>query len=200
VQYTKNDWRNRNIIKTPNGTKWLTIPLRPSLGTAIDEVVIGDDSWVERHIRSLELSYRRAAAYAQVSAWLFENLRLAAKIRALSACNEHLLRVFCERLHIRTAFYRSTEVLSRNTLVSLGKTERLIRLCREVGADCYLSGPAAKAYIDLTAFEQNKIGLRWMSYEGYRDYPQCWGPFAPRVSIVDLLLNCGDEAAQYLEH
>ena len=27
MQYTKRDWRNRNIIKTAAGLKWLTIPV-----------------------------------------------------------------------------------------------------------------------------------------------------------------------------
>ena len=27
MQYTRRDWRNRNKIKTPDGLKWLTIPV-----------------------------------------------------------------------------------------------------------------------------------------------------------------------------
>jgi hypothetical protein len=75
----------------------------------------------------------------------------------------------------------------------------LVALCRAVGADRYLSGPAAKNYLDEAAFAREGVTVAWMSYDGYPEYPQCWGPFEPRLSIVDLLLNTGSRAVRYLK-
>ena len=58
---------------------------------------------------------------------------------------------------------------------------RLVDLCREAGATHYLSGPAAKSYLDVELFRANSYRVEWMSYEGYPPYPQLHGAFDPRV-------------------
>ena len=74
----------------------------------------------------------------------------------------------------------------------------LHNLCKKSNATCYLSGPSAKNYIDTTAFEDNKIDLQYMSYDGYKEYPQLYQTFEHQVSIIDLLLNVGQNVQQYL--
>ena len=80
-----------------------------------------------------------------------------------------------------------------------GKTERLLAICQQAGATAYLSGPAAKAYIDDRLFEQADIQLGYMDYSGYPEYPQQYPPFTHEVSVLDLLFNTGSDAPKYMK-
>jgi hypothetical protein len=84
-------------------------------------------------------------------------------------------------------------------MARMDPSARLVALCRAANAGRYLSGPAARSYLDESLFAAAGIDVAWMDYEGYPDYPQLWGAFEPRVSVVDLLLNVGDRAPDYLE-
>ena len=81
-----------------------------------------------------------------------------------------------------------------------GKTERLLGLCIAAGATTYLSGPAARDYLDTAAFANAGIGVEWMNYDGYPEYPQLFPPFEHAVSVLDLLFNTGPDAPRYLKH
>jgi hypothetical protein len=200
VQYTRRDWRNRNLIKTSQGPRWITVPVevKGKYFQAIDETYIADRDWAESHIRAIEGSYRRAAAFKEVSPWLFASLREVAQEARLSVVNGMLLAVIAEWLEIRTPIRPCTDLLDRDTLVAMQPSARLLALCQAAKADRYLSGPSARSYLDEPLFAAAGIEVAWMDYEGYPDYPQQWGPFAPAVSIIDLLLNTGQAAINFL--
>lgn len=200
VQYTRRDWRNRNRIKTPNGPLWLTIPVevKGRYNQAIDETLISDADWAATHIRSIALAYRRAVHFGTVSPWLFSLLEEAAKETHLTKVNERLIRAICERLNITVPIRRCSDVLDREALRIMDPTERLLKLCLACDATHYLSGPAAKSYLDVDLFAQHGIEVEWMEYSGYKEYPQLWGEFDPSLSIIDVLLNTGPEAGFYL--
>jgi len=200
VQYTRRDWRNRNIIKTPAGPKWLTIAveIKGRYLQSVDETRIADPGWAGAHIRSIELNYKRAAAYHHIAPWLFAGIEAVADLPLLSEVNESLLRAICRRLGLERPFRRCTELLPRDAMGEMEPTERLVRLCLAAGATRYLSGPAAKAYLDPARFAAHGIELAWMEYGPYPPYPQLWGEFDHRVSVIDLLMNTGDDAITYL--
>ena len=79
------------------------------------------------------------------------------------------------------------------------RNERLISMCQQAGATTYVSGPTARAYLDVEAFERSGVRVEWFDYDGYQPYPQLWGPFVHQVTVLDLLFNCGDEARSYLK-
>lgn len=201
VQYTKQDWRNRNRIKTPNGVAWLTIPVRSanrvSARLRIDEVLIADPRWCDVHLNALWQSYRKAPFFDEVAAWLFPLFEEVAHELLLTAVNEHLLRGIACRLGIRTRFRRVAEL--HDGVDGMGRSERIIALCKAAGATRYLTGPAAATYLDVGAFRANGICVEWMDYTGYPEYPQLWGAYQPNLSIVDLLFNTGSCAAAYLD-
>jgi hypothetical protein len=199
VQFTRRDWRNRNIIKTRNGPLWLTVPVEhgPQATTAIDEVTVAEPRWAARHIETLRHNYRQAPAFAEVSPWLFDLLQSVSQATLLSSVNAQLLRAIASRLGITTEIVSCTEILPRGALLPLDRDARLLALCEAARATRYLSGPAAKAYLDVDGFEARGIEVAFMSYDGYPEYPQLWGGFAPKVSIVDLLLNTGAAAAAF---
>jgi hypothetical protein len=200
VQYTRRDWRNRNRIKTPSGSVWLTIPVEAKgrFEQTIDEARISDRTWASSHIRSIELAYRRARHFDAESPFLFAALREVASEPLLSNVNRQLLCAISRRLGITVPFRESTEVLERSALRALDPTGRLLALAKACGANRYLSGAAAKAYLNVDAFAFENIEVTWMDYEGYPSYTQLWGPFDPSVSVVDLLLNTGTDAPRFL--
>lgn len=193
LQYTKNDWRNRNKIKTAAGTDWLTIPVGTSEHRLICEVEIKDASWQKKHWNLLRTHYARAPyfeTYRELLLEIYERTRWD----SLSALNQQLIkRISREHLGITTAFRDSRELQPEGT-----KQERLLDLLRKAGADYYLSGPAAKDYIEPAKFAAAGIELAWKSYTGYPEYPQLFPPFEHAVSILDLLLNTGPEAPRYI--
>lgn len=200
VQYTQRDWRNRNLIKTPGGTQWLTVPVQVKgrFEQSIDETRASGHAWAPEHIRSIEVNYRKAAAFAEISPWLFDELRSVAAIPLLSEINERLFRIVAKKLAITTPIRQCASLLDRSEMKAMNPTQRLIALCRAAGANRYLSGPAARGYLNVDAFVANDIDVEWMDYSGYPEYPQLWGTFEPRVSVIDLLLNTGLDAAGYL--
>jgi len=194
AQYVKHHWHNRNRIKTAKGVEWLTIPVisKGRYEQRIDEVEI-EKPWAEKHWRAFELAYRRAPyfeTYAQKVRGWYEQ---ADKQRRLSEVNIIFLQEIAHLLGLKTRIVRDTVYPSFGT-----KTARLLAIIRGAGADRYLSGPTAKAYFDEPMFATAGITVEWMSYEGYREYPQLHGGFEHAVSVLDLLFNAGLDAPRYL--
>lgn len=198
VQYTRQNWRNRNRVKTSQGMQWLTIPVRINglYHQAIDETRVSNSHWVEKHIRTITASYGRAFAFTEEAPWLFARMREAAHCDYLSPINVHLLRALCDRLGIATPMINCDTLLRREDLVEMDANSRLLALLQATGASSYLSGPAARAYLDKEALERAGIELEWADYTDFPAYPQLWGDFTNEASVVDLLLNVGATSAQ----
>lgn len=197
VQYTKNDWRNRNQIKTPQGRQWITIPVLMSgkFGQRIDETHIANAQWASKHFKGLEQSYGRCdyfSLYHDELAALYD----AAKTEPLlSRINHRFITAICQWLGITTTITWSTDyALSEG----LDKNDRLIALLQQTGATSYLSGPSGQNYIDETSFSKAGIALRYAAYR-YPTYPQPYPPFEHGVTVLDLLFNTGQDAPKYLE-
>ena len=200
VQYTRRDWRNRNTIKTPAGPQWITVPVevKGRYRTAIDEMRVADPGFADKHVRAIELNYRKAKAFEQVAPWLFGLLREASRSPLLSTVNEQLLVAIARHLEIMTPIRRCTDLVKREAMNGMDPSERLLALCKAAGATNYLSGPSARGYLDEWRFREAGVRVSWMDYSSYPEYPQLWGPFAPAVSIVDLVLNTGAAAPLYV--
>jgi hypothetical protein len=194
VQFTKNDWRNRNKIKTPKGAEWLSIPVGPGIDRRIRDVELPNNPWQQRHWRAFEANYRRAAHYGEIAPILAPHY-LEPTCRTLSAFNRSLIETVCKYLGIGTKLSNSSDYV-----LSEGKSERVADLCLQAGASEYISGPAAQDYIDERVFADRGVTLSWFDYSGYPEYPQLWGAFSHHVSILDLMFNCGKDAPRYMKH
>lgn len=196
MQYTRRDWRNRNQIKTPQGVQWLTVPVRVKgrYDQKINETEIDGSNWAQAHWKSLAQNYRRAPHFSEVAKWL-EPLYTERSYSYLSDLNHRLTVAICEYLGITTQISSSSDY----ELVE-GKTERLAALCAQAGGTKYISGPAAKDYVDEQVFHDAGVQLAWFDYSGYPEYPQLWGEFTHGVTVLDLLFNCGKAAPQYLRY
>lgn len=196
MQYTRRDWRNRNKIKTPQGTQWLTVPVlvKGKYHQKICDTHIDGTDWAGLHWRALEQNYRRAPCFQEVASWLQPLYERAAGAKTISDLNLLFMRACCEFLGISTSISKSSDYSLKE-----GKVERLADLCRQCNATTYLSGPSAKDYIDEEVFHAEGIEVAWFDYSGYPEYPQPWGEFVHQVSILDVLFNCGQDAPQYVK-
>ncbi len=193
TQFTKNDWRNRNRIKTREGIQWLTVPVGIDIKRKIYEVEITDTRWQPRHWETLHHNYRKSSFYKEISS-IIAPMYLEMNHTKLSALNLEMIKKICEFLEIETKITDSRDYKTED-----GKTNRLVDLCKQSSADIYLSGPSAKNYIDEEKFRKNDISIHWMDYSEYSNYQQLWGNFEPQVSILDLLFNTGKSARNYMK-
>lgn len=194
VQFTKNDWRNRNKIKTPHGLEWLSVPVGQNIDRKINEVLITDALWQKKHWKTLVSNYRRANCFDEM-AEIFESLYLKRTYKNLSELNRAFIETVCTYLNITTKISDSCDFKQ-----TAGKVERLVDICGQVGANIYVSGPAAMSYLDESVFHSSGINVAWFDYSGYLEYPQLWGGFEHGVSILDLLFNCGKSSGQYMKY
>ena len=187
VQFSKGHWHNRNRIKTPRGPTWITIPVVTAgrFGQRIQDVVIAKP-WAEQHWQALERSYRSAPFFPILSSIVRQWYESASLENRLTAINEIFLRGIADLLKIHTKITRD------ETYHPEGKgDDRVLDICLKAGATNYLSGPSARAYLDVEKFERAGIVVEWMTYSDYPEYRQLWGSFEHRVSILDLLFNVG---------
>lgn len=196
MQYTRRDWRNRNQIKTPQGVQWLTVPVqvKGKYDQTIRETELDGIDWAKSHWKTLAQNYRRAPHFEEV-ATIFEPIYLQCRHTHLSPLNRELIEAVCSYLGINTRIGNSWDY----QLID-GKSDRLADLCAQAGGTEYISGPAARDYIEKSVFDERGIGLSWFGYEGYPEYPQLWGAYTHGVTVLDLLFNCGKDAPHYMKY
>ena len=196
MQYTRRDWRNRNIIKTPNGPLWLSIPVdtKGKFYQKINETLVSDHSWARKHWDTIRMTYAKAPYFKEYKS-MFEDLySQAEKEDYLSNINVMFLTAICNTLGIKTKLTLDTEYDAVGK-----KTERLVSIVKAAGGSYYLSGPAAKDYIVDELFDEAGIELDYMDYSGYPEYDQLYGDFTGTVSILDLLFMTGKDAPSYMK-
>ena len=191
VQYTKNDWRNRNRIKGPNGPQWLTVPVHYQMGDRIKDVAVPQDKrWVKSHLKSLQFAYSKAKFFDEY----FRQIKdlIESSYERLIDLDMALIEYLNNVLGIKTQILYSSQLNTQGH-----KSERLVDICLECGATQYLTGDAAKDYLNLKLFKDNGIDVNFHNYK-HPVYPQLFGEFIPFLSVVDLLFNCGSESLCYL--
>jgi WbqC-like protein family len=195
-QFTKRDWRNRNLIKTPTGTRWLSIPVQVKgrYLQRIDETFVDGSGWRKRHWETIRHQYMTARYFGQFAEQVQElYLGDTGELR-LSAINRAFIELICEFLGVTTTLSWSTDYEPVGE-----RTERLVSLCVQSGATTYLSGPSARAYLEEDRFRAEGIEILYMSYDGYPEYEQPYPPFDHAVSILDLLFCTGSKAPSYMK-
>lgn len=197
VQYDKNGWRNRNRIKTRNGPLWLTIPVlhRGSVSehTPINEMRIDwSKDWARKHWLSIQQAYSKAPYFEKYAVLLEDFYQRKAEYLADFTIDTTIALT-------RMLGNENTQFVRSSTLNASGaKTDRLVDLLGKVGATHYISGPAARDYLEEEKLTQAGISLEYMVYQ-YPQYEQLYPPFEAQVSIIDLLFMTGPQAGGYIE-
>lgn len=194
VQYQRRGVQNRNKIKTKDGWQWLTVPVCHQEEERINNIEIDPKMpWQRKHWKAIEFSYSPAPFFDEYAADL-KRLLLDQTYRLLCDLNMTLLQWMMERLDIEVPILYSSQLE-----VDGNKSDLLISICQAVGADCYLSGPGGRRYMDLDAFKAAGIAVQWQEFTS-PVYPQVFpqAGFVPDLSALDVLFNCGPQTADWL--
>ncbi len=193
VQYQPRDWNNRNKVKAGADAVWLTVPVL-SAGhreKSFRDIEINNDvPWQRKHWRTLRLHYQRAPHFDRYAPFL-EDVYTRPWHR-LAELNEHMLRWFLEVLGIRTEFLRASDLNFEGK-----KSDLVLDMCRQLGADTYIFGALGRDYAEVERFEATGIKTIFQDYH-HPVYPQQSGGFIPHLSIVDLLFNCGSQSLEVI--
>jgi len=188
VQYKKNEWQNRNRIKTATGWQWLTVPVAFSFPETINQVtIINSQKWQRAQQQSMVTNYRRAPYFDQVMAWLAP--LFSQQWQTLAELNIFLVKALANFLGITTPIHVASELgpFPENP------DQRLIGMVRHFGGNRYLAGAGGHGYMNLDTWSEAGIEVEFQDYR-HPTYPQLFGPFEPNLSVLDLIFNCGPDS------
>lgn len=189
VQFKKNEWQNRNKIKTAQGPVWWGVPVRHHHGQLITEIEVNNAApWQKKLRGTLEQSYRKAPAFGRAADFLEE--LFTREWKGLVDVNLFTIRWLAGSLGVSTEVRRSSEIP-----VDGASTERLVNLCKSLGADVYLAGAGGRDYMDVALFEAAGIECRFQDYV-HPTYEQLHGGFVSHLSALDLVLMRGEASRE----
>ena len=192
VQFKKNEWQNRNRIKTAAGPQWLTVPVTYKFPQRINEVVINNrDRWQHKQRQAIISNYRKASYWDDFAPILEEIFTPVWE--SLAPLNIFVVKRLAEILGIATPLYVASELPA----FPENPDERLIAITKHFGADTYLAGSGGRDYMDLDQYEQSGIKVLFQEYH-HPVYEQLFGEFAPFMSVLDLLFNHGQDSLRIL--
>lgn len=195
VQFTKNDWRNRNRIKTNNGVQWLTVPVQHKHGQIIKDVIVDSQTgWRKKHTQSITSFYGKSKHFREYSDGLFSILAKDSKY--LADIDVEIIMWLKESLGIPSEVVKSSDL----HLSSDDKQYRLVEICRIFHASRFYEGGSGKAYIDPEFFKDHGITVEFQGYK-HPYYNQMWMRefgFVSYLSTIDLLFNHGPDTLDIL--
>lgn len=197
LQYEAQNFQNRNRIKVNLGAHWLTVPLRR--GAQTDRIVDrridhtgwgGRHHWQARTWATLVTHYGRAPHFDRYAPALEE---------VFARRWDWLVELDLQMLELARRWLGLTVPVVRASSLGLvgAKTERILALCRAVGASAYLSGRGGSTgYLDTAALARAGISTLWQPFT-HPIYPQRYPAlgFVSHLGFLDLLFNCGPAAA-----
>lgn len=198
VQFKKNEFQNRNKIRVGDEARWITVPVSFKFGDALNDIMIAEDSkWHRKMCSTIEHNYGKAPLFDAYGPELIQ--LLGRPWTKLAELNRATVEWLMECFGIQTKVLVCSEMPDFNS-EPMGQgdggsaTQRLIDICRHVGADMYLSGAGGRDYLDSTKFEDSAIKLEFQNFL-HPVYPQCYShtgcDFISHLSAIDGLFNCG---------
>ncbi len=194
VQFSKGSFTSRVQIKTPDGFKWLIIPLKDvKVGKNINEYETDNkNNWRNQHIEFLKQIYKKAPFFNEMFQIVNEVYALKTdNLSEILICGLDKVSKYLEFSPDKT-YHKSSELMIKGV-----SSERVFDIVRYFEGTNYITGHGAKNYLDHQLFDNNNIEVSYMDYQK-NPYPQLYGEFNPYVSILDLIANVGKEATQYI--
>lgn len=191
VQYKKNEWQNRNRIRTSQGWQWVTVPVLYKYPEKINAVKINNTvDWRRKHVNALVSNYSRAPFFKEYFGFFEEIFSLPWEY--LAEINIHIIRYLNKILEINKEILLASQLSLREE-----PNERLIDICEHVHADAYLSGRDGAKYMDPEKFAQAKIQILFQDFH-HPVYSQLYTIFEPYMSVIDLLFNQGPRSLEII--
>lgn len=190
VQYERRGWINRNFIKTAQGPLMLSVPVasKGHFDTLIKDVEIMPGNWARKHMRSIELAYKKAPFFEQHFAGVGAILDLYAEGGLLAEMNMDLMRYFQRALGIQVPIVHASDYGLQGE-----KSALVLNMCLKLKATEYIFGGEGINYAEQDVFTRASVKPIFQNYR-HPTYPQLHGAFEPRMSVIDLLMNCGPQS------
>jgi len=192
VQYQRKDFNNRNKIKTASGPIWLSVPVKSSgrLNSLISDIEIINDGWHIKHLKSIELNYKKTPYFDRY----YQDLQkiLSAQYQYLVDLNFDILVYVLNVLGIEVKIVKASDYSFEGL-----KSDLVLDMCVKLDAEIYIFGEQGKNYADIDSFSNRDISLYFQSYN-HPVYKQANRDFLPYMSIFDLLFNEGDRSLDIL--
>ena len=193
VQYQRRDFNNRNKILTSSGPIWLTVPVKSSnrFGSIISQTEIIDNGWNRKHLKSLELAYKKAPYFELY----FEGLKkiLQESYRYLADLNHDILLYALKSLDIFVSVSKASEHDFQGE-----KSALVLDMCKQLKSDIYIFGEQGKNYADEDSFKSHGVTPYFQSYRHPVYNQQSRKEFEPNMTVFDLLFNEGPNSKQIL--
>ena len=193
VQYLPRDWNNRNRIKTAEGPLWLTVPVLTKGHREIPLRAIeinNREPWRRKHLRTITLAYKKAPFFERYAPFLEETYNR--EWQYLAELNDAMLQWFLQQLDIETHFLDASKIDIEGS-----KSDLVLDMCRKLGAQMYIFGALGRDYANISTFQSAGVSVVFQDYK-HPEYPQMHGDFQSHLSILDLLMNCGDRSRDIL--
>lgn len=191
VLHSRKSYFNRNLIKSPEGTRMLVVPLIRKKALIKDAFIFNDAKWNQKHWRTLHTCYAKAPYWKEYECLITSIYSNPGD--KLIDLNLRLINVIRDLLEIKTPMVFSSDYPE----IPGNKGDKIINICKYFGAKIYLSGTGAHTYNDEEEFKRNNLHLVYQVFE-HPVYPQQWDNFIPAMSAIDLLFNCGPKSKNYL--
>jgi hypothetical protein len=184
VDYSKNDFINRNKIRTQNGVQWLTVPVLSKGTPKIKDIQINNaTNWRKKHLKSIEQNYSKAPYYERYEKWLKDLYDIDWEL--LSDLNWHILKAVLAELKIDTKVVRMSDYQFQGS-----KSELILDMCVQLNCDHFIFGVNGKDYVQPVLFNDAGVSISFQDYQ-HPTYNQVYPGFEPYCCILDLLLNNG---------
>jgi len=188
VQFKKNEWQNRNRIKTAQGWQWLTVPVLYKYPQLINEVMINNKvNWQHKQRQAILSNYRKAPHYERLGGF-FEDI-FSTSWQFVSQLNVAVVKRLTAILGMDTPLYVASELGE----FPQDPDERLIGITKHFRADTYLAGAGGRGYMDLDKYTQSGTEVIFQDFK-HPVYSQLFGEFEPFMSVIDLIFNHGDKS------
>jgi hypothetical protein len=186
VSFIKQGWINRNRILGNERPLMFSIPLSGAGShVAIRNVRISQPSycmWRAKFIKTLEQTYRKAPWY-HFAMPLVEDV-LTGEPELVSVLATKSIKSVCNYLGISTDVVETSAHYGNNNLKA---EERVIDICHQEGADCYVNPIGGTELYSKDSFRKSGITLRFLKSKEIT-YQQKGSIFVSWLSIIDVLM------------
>jgi hypothetical protein len=192
VQFEKDSFINRNRLRSPEGWRWLTVPVlaKGHMTADMRSLRIAPRPWARKHRTAFQMFYGRTSFFAEHAPFLDDLYRQDWEL-IVDLCEDVLLYLF-------RVFDIGARLVRASTLGLSGtKSDLVLDLCRATGAHMFVFGALGRRYAQLDAFAAAGIQPVFQDYQ-HPSYPQAYPGFVPAMNAFDLLMNMGPKSREVM--
>jgi len=183
IKYTKKGWINRNRFLRNNTDAVFSLPLRKAPDSSyVVQRELAEGFGRGALLNQFEGAYRNAPYFRET--WPLLERIVDYQENNLFLYIKHSITETCAHLGIATDVRVSSEIDIDHGLKA---QDKVIALCRSLGADQYINAIGGVELYDKGEFQSHGIDLKFIKAKPF-EYNQFGASFVPWLSIVDVLM------------